>query len=51
VIFGGLAAIGAGAVLLLWPAATVTVLAIVAGIFFFIDGVMQIMAGFEIKKA
>ncbi len=51
VIVGGLAAIGAGAILLLWPAATVTVLAIIAGIFFFIDGVMQIMAGFEIKKA
>jgi uncharacterized membrane protein HdeD (DUF308 family) len=51
VIFGGLAAIGAGAVLLLWPAATVTVLAFVAGIFFFIDGVMQILASFGIKKA
>lgn len=51
VIFGGLAAIGAGAVLLLWPAATVTVLAIIAGIFFFIDGIMQILAGFELKKA
>jgi uncharacterized membrane protein HdeD (DUF308 family) len=51
VIFGGLAAIGAGAILLLWPAATVTVLAIIAGIFFLIDGVLQIMAGFEIKKA
>ncbi len=51
VIFGGLAAIGAGAVLLLWPAATVTVLAIIAGIFFVVDGVMQILAGFEIKKA
>lgn len=51
VIFGGLAAIGAGAVLLLWPAATVTVLAIIAGIFFIVDGVMQILAGFEIKKA
>ena len=51
VIVGGVAAIAAGAILLLWPAATVTVLAIVAGIFFFIDGIMQIMASFEIKKA
>ena len=51
VIFGGLAAIGAGAILLLWPAATITVLAIISGIFFFVDGVMQIMASLELKKA
>ncbi len=51
VIFGGLAAIGAGAVLLLWPAATITVLAIIAGVFFVVDGIMQIVASFEIKQA
>jgi uncharacterized membrane protein HdeD (DUF308 family) len=50
VIFGGFVAIAAGAILLLWPAVTVTVLAIIAGIFFLIDGIMQIVAGFEIKK-
>ena len=51
VMFGGFVAIAAGAILLLWPAATITVLAIIAGIFFIIDGIMQVMASFEIKKA
>src|SRR5665811_1298270 len=47
VIFGGLAAIAAGAIILLWPAASLTVLALVAGIFFLFDGVMQIVASFQ----
>jgi len=51
VIFGGLAAIAAGAIILLWPAASLTVLALVAGIFFLFDGVMQIVASFQIKNA
>jgi uncharacterized membrane protein HdeD (DUF308 family) len=51
VIAGGALAIAAGAVVLLWPAASVLVLAIIAGVFFIVDGVMQIVAGFQVKNA
>jgi uncharacterized membrane protein HdeD (DUF308 family) len=51
VIAGGALAVAAGAVVLLWPAASVLVLAIIAGVFFIIDGVMQIVAGFQVKNA
>jgi len=50
VIFGGLAAVAAGAIILLWPSASILVLAWVAGIFFIIDGIMQMIASFQIKK-
>jgi uncharacterized membrane protein len=50
-IGGGAAAIMAGAIILLWPAASILVLAIVAGIFFIVDGVMQMIASFQIKNA
>lgn len=51
VIAGGALAIAAGAVVLLWPAASVLVLAVIAGVFFIVDGVMQIIAGFQVKSA
>ena len=51
VIFGGLVAMAAGAVILLWPSASILVLAWVAGLFFIVDGVMQVVSGFQIKKA
>ena len=51
VITGGIAAVLAGAVVLLWPAASIVVLAWVAGVFFIVDGVMQIIASFQIKSA
>ncbi len=51
VIAGGVIAVLAGAVVLLWPAASVTVLAIIAGVFFIVDGIMQIVAGFQVKSA
>ncbi len=51
VIGGGALAVAAGAVVLLWPAASVLVLAIIAGVFFIIDGVMQIVAGFQVRDA
>jgi uncharacterized membrane protein HdeD (DUF308 family) len=51
VIAGGIIAVLAGAVVLLWPAASVLVLAIIAGVFFIIDGIMQIVAGFRAKSA
>jgi len=51
VIVGGILAVLAGAIVLLWPAASITVLAIVAGIFFIVDGVMQVVVSFQIKTA
>ena len=51
VIFGGAIAALAGAVVLLWPAASVLVLAVIAGVFFIVDGIMQIIAGFQVKSA
>ena len=51
VIAGGVIAILAGAVVLLWPAASVLVLAIIAGIFFIVDGILQIISGFQVKSA
>ena len=51
VIVGGVIAVLAGAVVLLWPAASVLVLAIIAGIYFIVDGIMQIIAGFQVKSA
>jgi uncharacterized membrane protein HdeD (DUF308 family) len=44
-------AIGAGAVLLLWPAATVAVLAIIAGIQLAISGIFEVVAAFQLKNA
>ncbi len=51
VIFGGVIAVLAGAIVLLWPAASLLVLAIIAGIYFIVDGIMQIIAGFQVKSA
>jgi len=51
VIFGGVVAALAGAIVLLWPAASVVVLAVIAGVFFIVDGIMQIIAGFQVKSA
>ncbi|MEN8234124.1 MAG: HdeD family acid-resistance protein [Actinomycetota bacterium] len=51
VIFGGALAIVAGAIVLLWPAASILVLAIIAGIYFLMDGALQIVAAFKIKNA
>ena len=51
VIFGRAIAALAGAVVLLWPAASVLVLAVIAGVFFIVDGIMQIIAGFQVKSA
>ena len=47
----GILAIAAGAVLLLWPAATVTVLAIVAGIQLVVSGVFEAVAAVQLKNA
>lgn len=41
----------AGVIVLLWPAATFFVLAIVAGVWFVIGGIMEIMAAFQVKNA
>jgi len=51
VIFGGVVAALAGAIVLLWPSASLLVLAVIAGVFFIVDGIMQIIAGFQIKSA
>ena len=51
VIFGGVVAALAGAIVLLWPSASVLVLAVIAGVFFIVDGIMQIIAGFQVKSA
>jgi uncharacterized membrane protein HdeD (DUF308 family) len=51
VIFGGVVAALAGAIVLLWPAASLLVLAVIAGVFFIVDGIMQIVAGFRVKSA
>lgn len=51
VIFGGVVAALAGAVVLLWPSVSVLVLAVIAGVFFIVDGIMQIIAGFQVKSA
>lgn len=41
----------AGGVILLWPAATFLVLAIVGGVWLVIGGVMEIIAAFQVKNA
>ena len=51
VIFGGVIAALAGAVVLMWPSASVLVLAVIAGVFFIVDGIMQIIAGFQLRSA
>ena len=51
VIFGGVVAALAGAIVLLWPSASVLVLAVIGGVFFIVDGIMQIIAGFQVKSA
>lgn len=51
VIFGGVVAALAGAIVLLWPSASLLVLAVIAGVFFIVDGTMQIIAGFQVKSA
>lgn len=51
VIFGGVVAALAGAIVLLWPSASLLVLAVIAGVFFIVDGIMQIVAGFRVKSA
>jgi len=51
VIFGGVVAALAGAIVLLWPSASLLVLAVIAGVFFIVDGIMQIIAGFQVKSA
>lgn len=44
-------AIAAGAVLLLWPAATIAVLAIIAGIQLVVSGIFEVVAAFQLKNA
>ena len=51
VVFGGVVATLAGAIVLLWPSASLLVLAVIAGVFFIVDGIMQIIAGFQVKNA
>ncbi|MEN8112793.1 MAG: HdeD family acid-resistance protein [Actinomycetota bacterium] len=51
VIFGGALAIIAGVIVVLWPEASILVLAIIAGIYFLMDGALQIVAAFKIKAA
>jgi len=51
VIFGGVVAALAGAIVLLWPAASLLVLAVIAGVFFIVDGILQIIAGFRVRSA
>jgi uncharacterized membrane protein HdeD (DUF308 family) len=51
VIFGGVVAALAGAIVLLWPSASLLVLAVIAGVFFVVDGIMQIIAGFQVRSA
>ena len=49
VIIGGALAAIAGTIILLWPEASILVLATIAGIFFIVDGVLQAVAAFKIK--
>lgn len=50
VAFGALSA-GFGAVLLMWPAPTVIVFAVFAGVYFAFFGILEILAAFQIKNA
>jgi len=49
-IFGGVVAALAGSIVLLWPSASLLVLAVIAGVFFIVDGIMQIIAGFQVRS-
>jgi uncharacterized membrane protein HdeD (DUF308 family) len=51
VAFGGLVAAGFGTALILWTEVTVTILAVIAGVFLLIEGVIEIIAAFQIKSA
>jgi uncharacterized membrane protein HdeD (DUF308 family) len=46
-----LVAAGFGTALILWTEVTVTILAVIAGVFLLIEGVIEIIAAFQIKSA
>jgi uncharacterized membrane protein HdeD (DUF308 family) len=48
---GATVSIAAGAVVLLWPAASVKVLALVSGIYLVIIGIIEIVGSFQVKNA
>lgn len=50
-VLGGLIAAGAGILLVFWTEPTVMVLALLAGIYLIIQGVLEIIASFTIKSA
>jgi uncharacterized membrane protein HdeD (DUF308 family) len=51
VIVAGVLAVIAGAIVVIWPGASILVLAVIAGVYFLFDGVLQIVAAFKIKAA
>lgn len=50
-VLGGVVAAGAGVLLVFWTEPTVLVLALIAGIFLIIEGVLEIIAAFQVKAA
>lgn len=50
VAVGGILAVFAGVIVLLWPAASILVLAVIAGVYFIVDGILQIVASFQIRN-
>lgn len=48
-VLGGAVAAGAGVLLVFWTEPTVMVLALIAGIFLVIEGVLEIIAAFQVK--
>lgn len=50
-VFSGVLSVIAGIIVLIWPGPTLLVLAIVLGIWLLIFGVMEIMAGFRLRRA
>ena len=48
-VLGGAVAAGAGVLLVFWTEPTVMVLALIAGIFLIIEGVLEIIAAFQVK--
>jgi len=51
VVVAGVLAVIAGAIVVIWPGASILVLAVIAGVYFLFDGVLQIVAAFKIKAA
>lgn len=51
VAFGGIVSAGFGAALIFYTEITVTILAVIVGVFLLIEGVIEIIASFQIKAA